>query len=88
MGQCNAAYSAVQIAAMLASAFECNINDLPLPLVLSWYEQKAASILLSLLSLDLQNISLGPTLPASLSPNVLGLLVEVEKISNQAYQHS
>jgi hydroxylamine reductase len=76
MGQCNDAYSAIQVAVALASAFNCTVNDLPLTLVLSWYEQKAVCILLTLLSLGIQNIYLGPTLPAFLSPNVLNVLVE------------
>jgi hydroxylamine reductase len=76
MGQCNDAYSAIQVALALADAFHCTVNDLPLTLVLSWYEQKAVCILLTLLSLGIQNIYLGPTLPAFLSPNVLNVLVE------------
>lgn len=76
MGQCNDAYSAIQVALALANAFECGVNDLPLTLVLSWYEQKAVCILLSLLALGIQNIYLGPTLPAFISPNVLNILVE------------
>jgi hydroxylamine reductase len=76
MGQCNDAYSAVQVALALADAFGCGVNDLPLTLVLSWYEQKAVAILLSLLSLGIKNIRLGPTLPAFVSPNVLNYLVE------------
>lgn len=76
MGQCNDAYSAIKVAAALADAFGCGINDLPLTLVLSWYEQKAVCILLTLLHLGLKNIYLGPTLPAFLSPNVLNFLVE------------
>ncbi|WP_022662061.1 hydroxylamine reductase [Paucidesulfovibrio longus] len=76
VGQCNDAYSAVKIALALADAFECGVNDLPLSLVLSWYEQKAVVILLSLLALGIKDIRLGPTLPAFLSPNVLGYLVE------------
>lgn len=75
MGQCNDAYSAIKVAAALADAFGCGINDLPLTLVLSWYEQKAVCILLTLLHLGLKNIYLGPTLPAFLSPNVLNFLV-------------
>ena len=75
-GQCNDAYSAIRIAVALAEAFGCGVNDLPLTLVLSWYEQKAVCILLSLLYLRLQNIYLGPTLPAFVSPNVLQFLVE------------
>jgi len=76
VGQCNDAYSAIQIALALASAFDCSVNDLPLSMVLSWYEQKAVCILLTLLHLGIKNIRLGPTLPAFLSPNVLGYLVE------------
>lgn len=76
VGQCNDAYSAIQIALALADAFECDINDLPLSIVLSWYEQKAVSILLTLLYLDIKNIRLGPSLPAFISPNVLNVLVE------------
>ena len=76
MGQCNDAYSALKVAQALASAFQCGINDLPLSLVLSWYEQKAVSILLTLLWLGVRNIRIGPTLPAFLSPSVLGLLHE------------
>jgi hydroxylamine reductase len=76
MGQCNDAYSAIQVAVALAGAFNCGVNDLPLTLVLSWYEQKAVCILLTLLSLGIKNIYLGPTLPAFLSPNVLNVLVE------------
>ncbi len=75
-GQCNDAYSAVQIAVALAEAFEVGVNDLPLSLVLSWYEQKAVVILLSLLSLGIKDIRLGPTLPAFVSPNVLQVLVD------------
>ena len=76
VGQCNDAYSAIQIAVALADAFGCGVNDLPLSLVLSWYEQKAVCILLTLLHLGIRNIRLGPTLPAFLSPNVLSYLVE------------
>lgn len=76
MGQCNDAYGAVQVALALAEAFQCGVNDLPLTLVLSWYEQKAVCILLSLLHLGIKNIYLGPTLPAFLSENVLNYLVE------------
>ncbi|MGE4290816.1 MAG: hydroxylamine reductase [Desulfovibrio sp.] len=76
VGQCNDAYSAVKIALALAEAFECGVNDLPLSLVLSWYEQKAVVILLSLLALGIKDIRLGPSLPAFLSPTVLGYLVE------------
>ncbi|MBU3218830.1 hydroxylamine reductase [Clostridium algidicarnis] len=76
VGQCNDAYSAVKIALALADAFECGVNDLPLSIILSWYEQKAVCILLTLLSLDIKNIKLGPTLPAFISPNVLQVLVD------------
>lgn len=76
IGQCNDAYSAVQIALALANAFDCGVNDLPLSFILSWYEQKAVVILLSLLHLGIKNIKLGPTLPAFISPNVLNVLVE------------
>jgi hydroxylamine reductase len=76
MGQCNDAYSAIKVAVALAEAFECGVNDLPLTLVLSWYEQKAVSILLTLLHLGIKNIYLGPTLPAFLSANVLDFLVK------------
>ncbi|MDD3237126.1 MAG: hydroxylamine reductase [Candidatus Gastranaerophilales bacterium] len=80
MGQCNDAHSAIKVALALANAFNCNVNDLPLSFVLSWYEQKAVAILLSLLSLGIKNIYLGPTLPAFISPNVLRVLVEKYKI--------
>ncbi|MFO7983037.1 MAG: hydroxylamine reductase [Desulfuromonadales bacterium] len=76
VGQCNDAYSAVQIALALADAFDCGVNDLPLSFILSWYEQKAVVVLLSLLSLGIQDIKLGPTLPAFVTPNVLNFLVE------------
>ncbi|MBE0595953.1 MAG: hydroxylamine reductase [Desulfuromonadales bacterium] len=76
VGQCNDAYSAVQIALALANAFECEVNDLPLSMVLSWYEQKACAILLSLLYLGIKDIRLGPSLPAFISPNILNVLVE------------
>ena len=76
MGQCNDAYSAIQVALALADAFHCGVNELPLTLVLSWYEQKAVIVLLALLSLGVKNIHLGPTLPAFLSPNVAKVLVE------------
>ena len=81
MGQCNDAYSAIQVALALADAFDCGVNDLPLSMVLSWYEQKAVCILLTLLSLGIQNIILGPSLPAFISPNVLDYLVEHYHIS-------
>ncbi len=76
MGQCNDAYSAIKVAVALAEAFGCGVNELPLTLVLSWYEQKAVCILLTLLHLGIKNIYLGPTLPAFLSPNVAAYLVE------------
>ena len=76
MGQCNDAYSAIQVAVALANAFGCGVNDLPLSMVLSWYEQKAVCILLTLLHLGIKNILLGPSLPAFISPNVLNYLVE------------
>lgn len=81
MGQCNDAYSALRVALALADAFECGVNDLPLTLVLSWYEQKAVCILLTLLSLGIKDIYLGPTLPAFVSPNILNYLVEHFNIS-------
>ena len=80
MGQCNDAYSAIKVASELAKAFNCSVNELPLSLVLSWYEQKAVCILLTLLYLGIENIRLGPTLPAFVSPNVLNILVEKFKI--------
>ena len=76
VGQCNDAYSAIQIAAALAKAFDCGVNDLPLSMVLSWYEQKAVAILLTLLFLGIKDIRLGPSLPAFITPNVLNVLVE------------
>ncbi|MBW3084042.1 Hydroxylamine reductase [Austwickia sp. TVS 96-490-7B] len=76
MGQCNDAYSAVKVAVALAEVFECGINDLPLTLVLSWYEQKAVCVLLSLLALGVKDIYLGPTLPAFVSPEVFEVLVQ------------
>jgi hydroxylamine reductase len=76
VGQCNDAYSAIKIALALAEAFNCGVNELPLSLILSWYEQKAVCILLTLLSLGIKNIKIGPSLPAFLSPNVLNVLVE------------
>ena len=76
LGQCNNAYSGVQVAVALAKVFGCGVNDLPLSLVLSWYEQKAVAILLSLLHLGIKNIRLGPTAPAFITPNVLSVLNE------------
>lgn len=81
MGQCNDAYSAIKVAAALADAFGCGINELPLSMVLSWYEQKAVCILLTLLHLGIKNIKLGPTLPAFVSPNVLKILAESYNIA-------
>lgn len=81
MGQCNDAYGAIQVALALADAFHCSVNDLPLSIVLSWYEQKAVCILLTLLHLGIKNIVLGPSLPAFLSPNVLNFLVQQYNIS-------
>lgn len=76
LGQCNDSYSAIRIAVALAEAFECGVNDLPLSLVISWFEQKAAAVLLTLLALGIRNIRLGPTLPAFITPGVLQILVE------------
>ena len=76
MGQCNDAYSAIVVAQALADAFGCGVNDLPLSMVLSWYEQKAVAILLTLLYLGIKDIRLGPTLPAFVSPDILTFLVE------------
>jgi hydroxylamine reductase len=76
IGQCNDAYSAIQIAVALANAFNVEVNDLPLSMILSWYEQKAVAILLTLLHLGIKGIRLGPSLPAFISPNVLSILVE------------
>ena len=76
IGQCNDAYSAVKIALALADAFKVSVNKLPLSLVLSWYEQKAVAILLSLLYLGIKNIRIGPSLPAFITPNILKVLVE------------
>jgi hydroxylamine reductase len=76
VGQCNDAYSAIQIAVALANAFECGVNDLPLSMILSWYEQKAVAILLTLLYLGIKDIRLGPSLPAFITPNVLNILVD------------
>jgi hydroxylamine reductase len=80
-GQCNDAYSAIQIAVALAGAFNCGVNDLPLSFVLSWYEQKAVVILLTLLHLGIKNIKLGPSLPAFLTPAAVNVLVEKFSIS-------
>ena len=76
VGQCNDSYSAIQIALALAEAFECGVNDLPLSMFVSWFEQKAAAVLLTLLSLGIRNIRLGPTLPAFLTPAAIDILVE------------
>lgn len=76
MGQCNDAYGAIKVAVALSEAFGCDVNDLPLSMVLSWYEQKAVCVLLTLLHLGIKNILLGPSLPAFISPNVLNFLVE------------
>ncbi len=74
MGQCNDSYGAIQVAVALAEAFKCGVNDLPLTLVISWFEQKAVAVLLTLLALGVKGIRLGPALPAFVSPNVLGVL--------------
>lgn len=76
MGQCNDAFSAIKVAVALSQAFGCGVNELPLSLVLSWYEQKAVAVLLTLLHLGIRNIRLGPTLPAFITPAVLNVLVE------------
>ena len=76
MGQCNDAYGAIKVALALADAFGCGVNDLPLSMVLSWYEQKAVCILLTLLYLGVKGIYLGPSLPAFVSPGILDVLVE------------
>jgi hydroxylamine reductase len=76
VGQCNDSYSAVKIAQALAGAFDCGINDLPLTLVISWFEQKAVAVLLSLLALGVRNLSLGPSLPGYLTPALLEVLVD------------
>lgn len=76
VGQCNDSYSAIKVAVALAEAFGCEVNDLPLSLVLSWFEQKAAAVLLTLLALGIRDIKLGPTLPAFLTPALVGVLVE------------
>ena len=75
-GQCNDAYSAIQIAVALSKAFECGVNDLPLSFILSWYEQKAVCILLTLLHLGIRDMRLGPTMPAFVTPAILKVLVE------------
>lgn len=76
LGQCNDSYSAIKIATALAGAFDCGVNELPLSLVVSWFEQKAAAVLLTLLALGIRNIRLGPTLPAFLTPNLVQVLVD------------
>ncbi len=76
LGQCNDAYGAIQIALALSEAFECGVNDLPLTLNISWFEQKAVAVLLTLLHLNVKNIKLGPNLPAFVTPNVLKILVD------------
>jgi hydroxylamine reductase len=76
MGQCNDAYSSIQVAVALSQAFECGVNDLPLSIVLSWYEQKAVCILLTLFALGIKNIYIGPTNPAFFSENVLNVLID------------
>ena len=76
VGQCNDAYSAIQIAVALSKAFNVGVNELPLSMILSWYEQKAVAILLTLLYLGIKNIRLGPSLPAFVTPNILKVLVD------------
>lgn len=76
VGQCNDAYSAIQVALALSKAFNCGVNDLPLSMILSWFEQKAVAILLTLLYLGIKDIRVGPSLPAFITPNVLNVLVE------------
>ena len=76
IGQCNDAYSAIKIAIALADAFKCGVNDLPLSIMFSWYEQKAVCVFITLLSLGIKDIYLGPTLPAFISPNVLQVLID------------
>lgn len=80
MGQCNDSYSAIKVALALADAFSCSINELPLTLVLSWYEQKAVCILLTLLSIGVKKIYLGPTLPAFMSETVVKFLVDTYQL--------
>ncbi len=81
LGQCNDSYSGIKIALELSKAFNCSVNDLPISIVLSWYEQKAVSILLTLLYLGIKNIKLGPSLPAFISPNILKNLSDKYRIS-------
>ena len=76
MGQCNDAYSAIKVAQVLANHYNCSINELPISFVLSWYEQKAVAILLTLLFLGVKGIYLGPSLPAFISPNILAYLID------------
>lgn len=76
LGQCNDSYSALLIAQALAGAFECGVNDLPLSLIVSWFEQKAAAVLLTLLALGVRNVRLGPTLPGFLTPTLVDVLVK------------
>ena len=85
-GQCNDAYSAIKIALALADAFKCSVNDLPLTLVLSWYEQKAVCILLTLLYLGIKNIYLGPTLPSFVSKSVLDMLIKKYNITPKDFR--
>jgi hydroxylamine reductase len=80
VGQCNDTYGAIKIALALADAFNCGVNDLPLSIILSWYEQKAVSVLLTLLSLGIKDIRLGPTLPAFITPDILQILIDKFKI--------
>ena len=82
MGQCNDVYSVIKVAVELSKAFNCSVHELPLSLLLSWYEQKAVCILLTLLYSGIENIRLGPTLPAFVSPNVLSILIEKFKIKS------
>ena len=74
IGQCNNAYSAIQVAVALAGAFKCGVNELPLSFILSWFEQKAVAILLTLLALDIKGMRIGPTPPAFITPNVFKVL--------------
>jgi hydroxylamine reductase len=76
LGQCNDAYSAVKIATALAEEFECSVNELPLSLFVSWFEQKAVAVLLTLLALGIRNIRVGPSVPAFLTPAAVDLLAE------------
>jgi hydroxylamine reductase len=76
MGQCNDAYGAIQVALALSKAFDCGVNDLPLTLCISWFEQKAVAVFLTLLYLNVRGIRLGPALPAWITPNVLAILQE------------